>query len=452
MIKGPAAATLYGAEAANGVIQIITKKGTRGQQKLRWAFRGERGTTSWELDTPVNYTTCDSAKFAAANAASWPGCQGKTLGAILTDEPMRRDPGALRTGDLQRVGLNVRGGGDRYSLYIAGDRDTDEGVFYNSSQNRKSGRANFTFNPSDIADFQINTSFIQTNLRLPMQDESALGLLLSAARGRPGLLPPRPARDGWNTIEPERANKYNNQTRSDRLTLGGTLNVNPWPWFRNRVTAGLDNTTAQAQLLFLPGDEGEPTGANAQRTPITKVYTLDYAGNIAYDLTSSLQSTTSFGTQIVSNRSETLAGQGVGLGAPDVTLIGTATTTSSTSLFSENNSVGYYVQEQLAWNNRLFLTGAVRADDNSSFGRNFDLIVYPKASVSWVVSEEPGLQRQLSNWRINSLKLRGAWGAAGRAPARVCSRTDLHSRSRHVRCGDRLRAADVVLRQPGPQA
>jgi TonB-dependent SusC/RagA subfamily outer membrane receptor len=42
VIKGPAAATLYGAEAANGVIQIITKKGARGQQQLRWGFRAER--------------------------------------------------------------------------------------------------------------------------------------------------------------------------------------------------------------------------------------------------------------------------------------------------------------------------------------------------------------------------------------------------------------------------
>ena len=413
VVKGPAAATLYGAEAANGVIQIITKKGTRGQQKLRWSFRGERGTTSWELDTPVNYTTCDSAKMTPANLPTWPGCQRQTLGTVLVDEPMRRDPGALRTGDLQRLSINVRGGGDRYSLYIAGDRDSDEGVFFNSFNNRKSARANFTFNPTDISDFQVNTSFIQTNLRLPMQDESPNGLLLSAARGRPGRAVVRPALTGWATIEPERANKYNNQTRSERLTLGGTLNINPLPWFRNRVTAGLDNTTAQAQLLFLPGDEGEPTGANAQRTPITKLYTLDYAGNVAFDLTNTVQSTTSFGTQIVSNQSETLAGQGVGLGAPDVTLIGTATTTSSTTLFSENNSVGYYIQQQLAWNNRLFVTAAVRADDNSSFGKNFDLITYPKASVSWVASEERGLR----SWGINSFRLRAAWGAAGRAPA-----------------------------------
>ncbi|MGQ0540208.1 MAG: SusC/RagA family TonB-linked outer membrane protein [Gemmatimonadaceae bacterium] len=417
VIKGPAAATLYGAEAANGVIQIITKKGTRGQQKLRWSFRAERGETSWELDTPINYTTCDSVKLSAAQAATWPGCQGKALGTILTDEPMRRDPGALRVGGLQRLSMNVRGGGDRYSMYIAGDRDTDEGVFHNSFNNRKALRANFTFNPTNVADFQINTSFIQTNLRLPMQDESANGLVLSAARGKPGRVATRPTMEGWNTIEPVRANRYNNQTHSERLTMGGTLNFQPWTWFRNRLTAGLDNTTAQAQLLFLPGDEGEPSGANIQRTPITKVYTLDYAGNVILGVTDALESTSSFGMQIVSNHTETLTAQGVGLGAPDVTLIGTATTTTGSSGFSENNSVGYYVQEQLAWNNRLFLTGALRADDNSSFGKNFDLIIYPKASLSYVLSEEPAVRDLLDSWSVSTLKLRAAWGRAGRAPS-----------------------------------
>jgi TonB dependent receptor len=75
------------------------------------------------------------------------------------------------------------------------------------------------------------------------------------------------------------------------------------------------------------------------------------------------------------------------------------------------------VQEQLGWNNRLFLIGALRADDHSSFGTNFDLIVYPKLSASYVISDEPAAKSFLNAARINSLKLRGAWGQAGRSPS-----------------------------------
>jgi TonB-dependent SusC/RagA subfamily outer membrane receptor len=58
VIKGPAAATLYGADAASGVIQIITKKGKIGSQGLQWNAKITRGTVGWFLDHPVNWKEC----------------------------------------------------------------------------------------------------------------------------------------------------------------------------------------------------------------------------------------------------------------------------------------------------------------------------------------------------------------------------------------------------------
>jgi len=46
------------------------------------------------------------------------------------------------------------------------------------------------------------------------------------------------------------------------------------------------------------------------------------------------------------------------------------------------------VQEQVALRDRLFLTGAVRTDQNSAFGTNFQRVFYPKASLSWIASDE----------------------------------------------------------------
>src|SRR5688572_21396137 len=131
VIKGPAAATLYGAEAANGVIQIITKKGTRGQQRLQFGVRAERGRNEMTLDQPTNYTTCDAVKKAQVETSglpSWPGCQSVPVNAIITDTPIARDPLAVREGELSIVQMNVRGGGDRYSFYLSGDRNTEQGI------------------------------------------------------------------------------------------------------------------------------------------------------------------------------------------------------------------------------------------------------------------------------------------------------------------------------------
>ncbi|HEX8904109.1 MAG TPA: TonB-dependent receptor, partial [Longimicrobiaceae bacterium] len=416
VIKGPAAATLYGAEAANGVIQIITKKGARGQQRPQWEFRIERGRTDLALDLPTNFTTCDSVK--QADAATWPGCQGVPRNTILTDNPMRRDPTALREGNAGRFSASVRGGGDRYSYYVAGDLSQDQGVFYNSFSNSKSARANFSINPSSVLDFQVNTSYLLGDLRLPLGDESANGLLLSAARGRPGRVPPAgdPLRVGWATVAPYQSNAYNNRTHSDRLTLSGTANYRPWEWFRNRLTVGLDMLSSLAELLSEPNSADTPAGLSAQRVPRSHIYTVDYAGNLLHDFGERLTATTSFGLQLTSKQYQTLFASGTGLGAPDVTLIQTAQTISASNTFSEQRSLGLFAQEQLAWSDRLFVTGALRMDNNSAFGSRIHRLLYPKASLSWVLSEEPALSGFFENIHAGTFKFRTAWGEAGRAP------------------------------------
>ena len=419
ILKGPSATTLYGADAANGVIQIITKKGTRGQQSLRWTARFDRGTAEWTLPIPDNYTTCDSLRIAQVDASgpTWPGCTNKQRWTVLVDNPIERDSRAIRTGDIQRTALSMTGGGDQYSFYVGGDRDTEQGIMHNSFNNRWSARGNFTFNPSEKVGFSVLMNFIRTDLRLPLGDESSASVMFTGLRGQPGRRPSSVTTDsGWNTFDPSTSNAYNNRTKSDRLTLGGTVTYDPFRWFRNRITIGIDNTLAQAALLYLPGDEGEPGGATLGRTPITRIFSIDYGGSIPWDITPEVELVSSFGTQIVANRTETLAATGSGLGSPDVILIGSATTTSGSNAFTESNSVGYFLNEQIGWNNRLFLTGALRADDHSAFGSNFDWIIYPKLSLSWVLSEEPVLQEFMDIGRIGTLKLRSAWGRAGRSP------------------------------------
>ena len=154
VIKGPAAATLYGADAAGGVIQIITKKGARGQQRAQWGAKIEMGRNDLgAVDLPTNYTLCTQARIAATSTINgqtvptYPGCQGKPVNTLLTESPLRDFPGALRDGAVRNYSLNVRGGGDRFSYYVGGDHDEEEGVLYNSRDRRQSLRSNFTFAP-----------------------------------------------------------------------------------------------------------------------------------------------------------------------------------------------------------------------------------------------------------------------------------------------------------------
>jgi hypothetical protein len=76
-------------------------------------------------------------------------------------------------------------------------------------------------------------------------------------------------------------------------------------------------------------------------------------------------------------------------------------------------TVGLFVEEVVALNDRLFLTAALRTDQNSAFGTNFQRVYYPKASLSWIASDE-GFFPQIG-W-INQFRLRAAVGASGVQP------------------------------------
>jgi TonB-linked SusC/RagA family outer membrane protein len=432
VIKGPAAATLYGADAAGGVIQIITKKGARGSQRASWNAKAESGYNDFTLEWPTNYTTCTAARLAPGDTITtgaqrgqpnWPGCVGQTPGAVITGNPLRDDPAAFRRGVYRNFVGSVRGGSERASYYLSADRSFNEGIYYNSYDNKRGARGNFGYAVNDKLDFTVQASYIQNELRLPYESEGALGLIISGVRGEPGNA--RNEGSGWRFQTPDRANIYDNETEAERTLLGGTVNFVPVSWFRNRATFGVDFNSPLATVFYPPNvslsADADPTfaaGVLVQQQRPTHLYTFDYSGTASNTIPvlGGLRSDFSLGVQGVLNQVRFTQARGDGLPSEDFQLVGSATTRSGTTDFSEQSSLGYYVQEQVGYANRLFLTGALRADDNSAFGTRFDRVYYPKASLSYVVSEEPALSGIFEAARADNLRLRFAYGQAGRAP------------------------------------
>jgi outer membrane receptor protein involved in Fe transport len=99
---------------------------------------------------------------------------------------------------------------------------------------------------------------------------------------------------------------------------------------------------------------------------------------------------------------------------PGLETVSATSTRSAGESYTEERSVGAFVQEQFAYKNRYFLTAGVRGDDHSAFGKNFDFVLYPKVMGSWVASEEPFFE---GVGFLNTLKLRAAWGKAGQQPS-----------------------------------
>jgi outer membrane receptor protein involved in Fe transport len=129
-------------------------------------------------------------------------------------------------------------------------------------------------------------------------------------------------------------------------------------------------------------------------------------------LAESLVSSTSAGVQYYKTQRSLRSVFGEIFPTPTVTTVGSAARTEASENFVENATLGTYVQQQFEWRNRVFLTAAVRMDDNSAFGTDFDAAVYPKVGATWVLHEEPfwGLEF------MDQFRIRAAFGAAGRQP------------------------------------
>jgi TonB-linked SusC/RagA family outer membrane protein len=462
VIKGPAAATLYGAEAATGVIQIITKKG-RPAEGLQWTLNAEYGQTEWTVDKITNYWLCPTAAdnhplnqlgVRMNNLNSNPGCRvfdaSQPLSErLLIDNPFDmskrseavyqqlRDaglptdrfaclypvqtpcqPSPLRVGDAWNTNLSVRGGGESYNFYLSGERNDEQGTFFNNFNRRTAGRANFGFVPSQKMNFSVNVGYSQVDQQIPQSDNSSNSILRNAFRGQAGgassqYLP------GYRNFMPEFSNKHNRKQRFERMTIGVTGNYNPWPWFQNRLIVGLDRndrTETSAQQIDLTGRA--PFGATAATGTIAldftenHLWTVDYSGTVNVNLSEQWTSAFSGGMQLIKRSEKENGVSGQGLIANSLNLVSAAATRNASQDFEEQTSLGFFVQEQVGYKDRLFATAAVRVDDNSAFGRDFSLVVYPKASLSYVISDEDFFN---VSW-VDELKLRGAWGQAGNAP------------------------------------
>ncbi len=419
LIRGPSASTLYGAEAAAGVIQIFTKRGRPG--RIKWESRFEAGQSDWDKNLrPVNFAVATTERLA--DTTNWPGLKGKSLGDVISFRPMT-DGRALRTAGLSKLVLSASGAADRYDFFVSASKSDAEGVLFNNFSNLRSVRGNFTIVPAKTLTFTTNVALSRTHVRLPLNDRTPHGLIFSSYLAEPGKYYASPGGPNYSLITPELANTYDNQTRADRYMIGVGAGYAPVSWFRNTFRAGLDANVGRSQLYFAPNlstpffarfslDRPNSKGLIAQGRPLSQDVTVNYDGTVTRQLSGRLVSNTSLGMQYLAKSFRRTDAIGVDLGSAGFRSVAAAAVTSSTESSSEQKSVGFYAQQQLSHGDRIFVTLATRVDNNSAFGSKLNRVFYPKASISYVISEEPYFEMP----GVSSLRLRAAWGQAGNAP------------------------------------
>jgi outer membrane receptor protein involved in Fe transport len=140
-------------------------------------------------------------------------------------------------------------------------------------------------------------------------------------------------------------------------------------------------------------------------------YTASVNATARFQLSPTVMSMTTTGAQYFRERNQTVFASGRKLASGTGSLSGIVIPTVNEGN-TEAKTFGLFIEEQVAVGNRLFFTAALRGDDNSAFGRNFDFITYPKVGASWVISDEKFFPQGI----VSSLRLRAAYGASGLQP------------------------------------
>ncbi|MGM0670153.1 MAG: TonB-dependent receptor plug domain-containing protein, partial [Gemmatimonadota bacterium] len=193
-----------------------------------------------------------------------------------------------------------------------------------------------------------------------------------------------------------------------------TLQHHPSETFNHRVTLGLESVhgTGTSVWPYAPNN-ARPEGSRQVNTRRNLQFNFDYSGSWVARLNTDFQSTLSAGAQLFTIQDHRVFSSGQKFAAPGLQLTGALTDLINIGESELAYSTGgFFIQEQVAFKDKLFLIGGVRVDGSSAFGENFGFQVYPKGSVSYVISDEewfdlPG---------VNTLRLRGGFGMAGTQP------------------------------------
>jgi len=404
VIKGPAAATLYGTEASAGVIQIITKRGVEGAPVFDVAIEtGSRWLGDPNGKMPINYGRNAADELIQMN--------------ILDAQAARGNGPLFQNGAIKKASINVRGGTSTIRYMASLNRADQEGVVDFNFDNKTTGRLNLDITPSDRITIGAGLSVMDGLTRLP-GDIWGYGLrgtpLTAADYG--GITSPN---NGWAyKTGPERErNQRENLFDVSRTMVNMNVQLDLGRIGQHRLVVGVDRSDeVHHETYFKDPDEAwGGTRGSGQRSIDEREFTtktFDYGLSLPIQATESLGLTTSGGFQYYTKYIWDRGMEGQDFATRALTTISSAGSSEASESIVENTTIGFYVQEQVDWQGRIFLTGAMRFDENSAFGTDYGVQTYPKVSATWVVSEE-------SFWNVgfmNTLRVRSAWGQAGRQP------------------------------------
>ncbi len=444
VVRGPSASTLYGTDAANGVIVIKTKHGKAGRPV--WNAYAEQGAIRDNNNYPFSYRAWTTGSAATnttqcllSSRIAGTCVQDSVTKFRLFDNPRVTPNG---TGHRQQYGLQVSGGTDAVRYFVAGEWEDEVGQvrmpelfqerlmatrnilsvpeeqLHPNARRRTNLRANVNSNLGGKADITVNTAFISSTQRLPQTDNNVTGLLGNALGG-PGFggnIVNGKANFGFRQFTPDETFAETVKQDINRTITSGAFNYRPTSWLAARVVAGVDFISREDSDLCRRDEcvnfSTIKLGFKSDNRTTFFNYTGDANLTASYRLGSLVGAKSIVGTQYVKEKFARNGASGEDL-TPGATTVNAGAILDAEETTTTSATLGFFAEQSLSYKDRLYVTGAVRSDKNSAFGKQFKRVYYPKVALSYVVSDEPFFPRSSL---LNSFRLRGSYGASGRQP------------------------------------
>jgi TonB-dependent SusC/RagA subfamily outer membrane receptor len=404
VLRGVAASALYGPGASKGVILVTTKHGAPGPTRVT-AF-AESGPSLETTAFPANFGTIG---VSTANGATVDCPLAQQAAGSCTPTTRRswnplESVSPFRTGWTNGAGLTASGSAGLVTYFVAGSHDRAEGVYEIERSRATSGRASLSASPTPTIDLRLTGGQRVDQLRRPIRPWINAGLF--------GASVDDPVNHGYNGITFDDAvSPLARKEAVRRTTAAFNARWHARPWLQTSATLGYDRLGVKSDLSIHeeigfpnPGDFGTRIDRSLDR-PETRTGTL---GATASYLFRGLNARSTIGFQYIREDDQATTFQGVVYDEPD-DFFGEWSGTWSTAGIRRTTK-GAYLQQHVAWHDRLFVTGGIRVDRPTIFDVDIEDMYSRSLDVSWIGldSRSPAA----STW-LSGLRLRAAYGRGG---------------------------------------
>ena len=240
---------------------------------------------------------------------------------------------------IQEYQASLSGRRSNFGYSLGYGRIDDNGILINNEYTNNTFSGAFNYNLFDILSLSVTARYEDSRFEFPTES----------------------AGDRFDPLDPDQFDEV------ESLTLGANVSFSPTPWWEHILLIGLHDRdfffrdNPNPDVTFFDSDQPSTTSTDETR------FSLDYRWNFYYDVPDTVSSVSTLGLEYENEEADQSSVSSFGASAFD----------------ESRDNLGFYLQEQIGFFGRLFITGGLRVDHNENFGTE----VSPRGSIAFLIKE-----------------------------------------------------------------